>query len=834
MIFYQPPKIYLTAQSGNVSFEKNLNIDLMKASKIEFLKGQGTAQVKGAIQLIVSSVNTFANGSIDILKSLNPTGGFYHIINTTGVDDLIGLTETKGKYKINTDRYDVTATDADGTQTKAKDGYLTLAKSGEYVITAIKEIENPTYYVSSSGSSKNTGLTKDSPFLTVGDAILAARTAGYWGGDTVTVRVLSSSVEWGATYSGKNDGSDKKALERKRELYGHEYKLVVCSDDVAKKSTVKIPNLMPMLGDVEFDNVIIPKMETFASFDDSVTMTETVSFNPNYMGIGFKNKSNTVEEELDFVLKNQFNGYINLTNTNWANKKFDKDVTVTINNKNSTPKFSFVLYWGGNTTFNGNLNIDVQNAKSVVFGEVDRPKIGDRSAGKATVNKAVHVIVNSKTEMDSASITNLEGLSPSGKFYHISNNSGICDLVSFTQNAGEFKINPSYENYVVTAVDGNGNATVSSGGYIKLTKPGYYSFSAQNKVSNSCTSHQYTNACDAMCNVCGATRKITHNFKYSCSVACLTCGIKRSKIYHSRRETPYIIPATETKNGENWEICELCNQKLELFKIIYKITKYEVTPNIYNYDGKTKTPKIRICDAEGIRLEEDWDYTLSYPKNRKNPGVYKVKVQFRREYSGTKYLTFTIKPPKTSVKSISGGDKRLKVSVKKNSKASGYEIQYSTSKKFTNAKIKTISSYKKTSTTIKGLKAQKNYYVRVRTYKKVGGQKIYSNWSKALKKKTKGVYVAESKISKITALKKGLKVSVKKTKKVKGYQIQYSTSSKFSKAKTKTVKGYKKTTATLKKLKSNKTYFVRVRTFKLVGKKKHYSDWSASKTMVTG
>ena len=80
----------------------------------------------------------------------------------------------------------------------------------------------------------------------------------------------------------------------------------------------------------------------------------------------------------------------------------------------------------------------------------------------------------------------------------------------------------------------------------------------------------------------------------------------------------------------------------------------------------------------------------------------------------------------------------LKVTWKKNSAVSGYQIQYSTSKKFTSAKTVTVKGYKTTSKTIKSLKAKKTYYVRVRTYKTVNGKKVYSDWSaKALSKKTK-------------------------------------------------------------------------------------------------
>ncbi len=65
-------------------------------------------------------------------------------------------------------------------------------------------------------------------------------------------------------------------------------------------------------------------------------------------------------------------------------------------------------------------------------------------------------------------------------------------------------------------------------------------------------------------------------------------------------------------------------------------------------------------------------------------------------------------------------------------------IQKVTSSKFKAlvTKTKTVNN-KTTKLTIKGLKAKKKYYVRIRTYKKVGKKKYYSQWSKVKKITTK-------------------------------------------------------------------------------------------------
>ena len=71
------------------------------------------------------------------------------------------------------------------------------------------------------------------------------------------------------------------------------------------------------------------------------------------------------------------------------------------------------------------------------------------------------------------------------------------------------------------------------------------------------------------------------------------------------------------------------------------------------------------------------------------------------------------------------------------SRITGYQIQYSTSKKFTSPKSTTVSGYSKTSKKITGLKSKKTYYVRVRTYKTVNGKKIYGSYSSVKSVKVK-------------------------------------------------------------------------------------------------
>ena len=96
----------------------------------------------------------------------------------------------------------------------------------------------------------------------------------------------------------------------------------------------------------------------------------------------------------------------------------------------------------------------------------------------------------------------------------------------------------------------------------------------------------------------------------------------------------------------------------------------------------------------------------------------------------TKKITITVNPTKTAIAGVSSpAAGRMKVTWKKNAVGSGYQIQYSTSAKFTGAKSVLVTKNTVVTKTLTGLAKGKKYYVRLRTYKTVGGAKYYSGWS---------------------------------------------------------------------------------------------------------
>lgn len=97
----------------------------------------------------------------------------------------------------------------------------------------------------------------------------------------------------------------------------------------------------------------------------------------------------------------------------------------------------------------------------------------------------------------------------------------------------------------------------------------------------------------------------------------------------------------------------------------------------------------------------------------------------------------------TKIKKLARAKKSFRASWSRVNGITGYQIQYSTSKKFTGKATKsvTIKKNRTTSATVKKLKSNKKYYVRIRTYKNVKQNRktvrVYSSWSKAKSVKIK-------------------------------------------------------------------------------------------------
>ena len=154
----------------------------------------------------------------------------------------------------------------------------------------------------------------------------------------------------------------------------------------------------------------------------------------------------------------------------------------------------------------------------------------------------------------------------------------------------------------------------------------------------------------------------------------------------------------------------------------FKINPKKVTPSVtltkiaFVYNGKAQKPGITV-KIGGTKLAAS-EYQLTWSSGLTNVGTYKVICKLKGNYTGTKTVSYKINPQATAIRSAIGSAKTMTVKWgKKVKQTSGYQIQYSTSSKFTSGnRLITVTGANN---------------ARVRTYKKVGAQIYYSNWSPA-------------------------------------------------------------------------------------------------------
>ena len=208
------------------------------------------------------------------------------------------------------------------------------------------------------------------------------------------------------------------------------------------------------------------------------------------------------------------------------------------------------------------------------------------------------------------------------------------------------------------------------------------------------------------------------------------------KTAHTYKNKKVTKRATTSKNGTFTAVCSVCGA--EQTEVIYAAKTIKLSKTSMTYNGKKQKPSVTITDAAGKKLKNGTDYKVTYPKKTQNVGKYTVTVTLKGNYTGTVKKTFTILPKNTAISKLTASKNTVTVKWRKQTKqTAGYEIQYSTSSKFTKKTTKTVKVTKNSTTSkkITKLKAKKKYYVRIRTYQtvKVGKKstKIYSGWSKA-------------------------------------------------------------------------------------------------------
>lgn len=108
---------------------------------------------------------------------------------------------------------------------------------------------------------------------------------------------------------------------------------------------------------------------------------------------------------------------------------------------------------------------------------------------------------------------------------------------------------------------------------------------------------------------------------------------------HKHNYQKVVVKATTTKNGSIRYVCSCGMTKGQ--QIIYRPVSMSLSSTQYYYDGKAKTPQVKVTDGRKKVISASC-YTVSYPYGRKKKGTYKVTVRFKGYYSGALTKSFTI------------------------------------------------------------------------------------------------------------------------------------------------------------------------------------------------
>ena len=202
------------------------------------------------------------------------------------------------------------------------------------------------------------------------------------------------------------------------------------------------------------------------------------------------------------------------------------------------------------------------------------------------------------------------------------------------------------------------------------------------------------------------------------------------------------VPATTYSVGKAYYNCDYCDTIKK--EAIPKLKKPILSKKKFVYNGKVQKPAFILKNTKGAKIACSAEYWNDNGRkcNSKNVGSYYVQAVSKNDkydYCGEDVLFYTIVPKGTTISKLTTAKKALSVKWNKQAtQTTGYQIQYSTNKSFKSGnKLVTVSKNKIISRTIKKLKAKRNYYVRIRTYKTVGGKRYCSSWSAAKVVKTK-------------------------------------------------------------------------------------------------
>ena len=236
------------------------------------------------------------------------------------------------------------------------------------------------------------------------------------------------------------------------------------------------------------------------------------------------------------------------------------------------------------------------------------------------------------------------------------------------------------------------------------------------------------------------------------------------------------------------------------------ISKCAVTVKDQTYTGKALKPVVTVKYGK-TKLVKGTDYTVSY-KNNKEAGTATVTLTGKGDYTGTRKVTFTIKPAKLS---------KCTFSALKDAVYSGAAKKPAVTVKFGATKLKKGTDYT--------VAYKNNIEVGTATVTLTGKGNFTGT-----KKLTFAINPKNVSISKLAAGTKQLSVQWTAREDVTGYEIEYGLNSKLKDGTTVKVKKAATAKKVIKGLKSGKKYYVHIRAYRKVGRKTYWSAWSKTKS----
>ena len=246
---------------------------------------------------------------------------------------------------------------------------------------------------------------------------------------------------------------------------------------------------------------------------------------------------------------------------------------------------------------------------------------------------------------------------------------------------------------------------------------------------------------------------VSSNEKYSRVVIAL-CDKENNVLEYrvvkviSGKSMTYTLPEIKgyTKEKDTIKILGT-NDKISKVSVVYNkdIKKQTITVKKASYTipyGTKFNLKNKVKAVGSLTFTSNNTNIVSVEKQGKKlvvkkPGKVKIKITdgATADYKQTsRIVTIYAVPKKQTIKKVSTAKRKVKVNIKKDVKATGYQIVAAKNSRFSKGKkVLTKKGTRQVTYTITKLNSRKIYYVKARAYKTIGNKKYFGPWSKVKK-----------------------------------------------------------------------------------------------------